>query len=98
LGQVKKISVKPTFIGGETIPESVVKVSGVDFYDSVKRWGPLALIYRLAERKIFDLYEVCSAFALGLSRLLSWLHNGLLHTYLAWMFAGALVLFYLLLR
>ena len=76
----------------------MVKVSGVDFYNTIKNWGLLRWIYRVSERKVFDIYEIGSRITFGFSGILKWLHNGLLHTYLAWMFLGVVILLWVLMR
>jgi formate hydrogenlyase subunit 3/multisubunit Na+/H+ antiporter MnhD subunit len=98
IGRVKVAIAKPAYVGGELLDEKMTKVSGVDFYDTIKKWGFLPVVYRLAEAKLFDLYVllkgICRVFTAGLR----WMHNGLLHTYLAWILLGALVLLYVLIR
>ena len=99
LARVPSASVrKPAYVGGELLDEKETKVSGVDFYDTIRNWGPLSRIYRISERKTFDVYELGSKLTFAFSGGLSWLHNGLLHTYLAWMFMGVIVLFLVLVR
>jgi formate hydrogenlyase subunit 3/multisubunit Na+/H+ antiporter MnhD subunit len=98
LGGVKKVTTKPAFIGGEILPEAAVKVSGVDFYDTVKGIKPLAWAYKLAARKWFDIYVVGANLVFTLSILLRALVNGALSTYLAWLFVGAMFVAYFLLR
>ncbi|MFA4843656.1 MAG: proton-conducting transporter membrane subunit [Candidatus Margulisiibacteriota bacterium] len=98
IGKVGAVTTRPPFIGGELLAEEEIRVSGVDFYDSVQEWGPLNAIYKIADRRNFDLYALGSRGALALSGLLSWLHNGLLHTYLAWMLLGMMIILFLLMR
>ena len=70
----------------------------MDFYESIKGWRPLEMICRASEKKVFDVYEVSVKMVFALSGGLSRLANGLLHTYLAWMFLGAMILIYILMR
>ncbi|MFC1568171.1 NADH-quinone oxidoreductase subunit L [Candidatus Margulisiibacteriota bacterium] len=98
LGKVKNAVPKPAYVGGELLDEKEVKVSGINFYNTIKDWGPLRGIYALSERRFFDVYEIGSKITFGLSGVLKWLHSGLLHTYLAWMFLGVLVLLWALIR
>ncbi len=56
----------PSYIGGEEVsPE--MKVSGVDFYDTVRNFSGLSKIYEAAEKKKLDFYDwgmvVCRAAA-----------------------------------
>ena len=98
MGKVKAYVAKPAYVGGELLDEKMVKVSGINFYDTIKNWGPLQGIYRVSERKAFDVYEIGSKITFGFSGILKWLHNGILHTYLAWMFLGVVVLLWVLMR
>lgn len=91
LGRKKQVT-KPVFIGGEILAEETVKVSGVNFYDTIKKWGLLGKLYEAGEKKDFDIYEIGSKGTFAFSDLLRGLHNGLLHTYLAWMFLGVIIL------
>jgi formate hydrogenlyase subunit 3/multisubunit Na+/H+ antiporter MnhD subunit len=98
IGRIKTAVAKPAYVGGELLDEKMVKVSGVDFYDTIKKWGFLPGIYRWAEAKAFDVYELGKGMCFGLTAVLRWLHNGMLHTYLAWIFIGTLILLYILMR
>jgi len=98
MGKVKTSSAKPAYVGGELLDEKTIKVSGINFYNTIKNWGPLAKIYKIAEKKSFDIYEIGSKITFGFSGVLKWLHDGRLHTYLAWMFLGLVILLYVLLK
>ncbi len=80
----------------EDYPE--MRVSGVEFYNTVKETGVLKTVYRLAEKKVFDIYDLGTGLALRFSKVLAYMHNGVLPTYLAWCFLGMGILFYILLR
>jgi formate hydrogenlyase subunit 3/multisubunit Na+/H+ antiporter MnhD subunit len=98
LGRVKAAVPKPAYIGGELLDEGEVKVTGVDFYNTIKNWGPLRGIYGASEKRTFDAYEIGSRITFAFSGVLRWLHNGILHTYLAWIFLGMLILLLVLMR
>ena len=97
-GKNNPAATRPAYIGGELIEEGAVKVPATGFYNTIRDYGPLAEIYKLAERKLFDIYELGSRAAFALYDVFGFLHNGLLHTYLAWMFLGfsLLILFLIL--
>jgi hypothetical protein len=98
-GTVIKTRESDIFIGGESSeahPE--MRLSGTDFYNTIRDIGFLKTIYALAEKKLFDIYEVGTKITFGFNRMLSYLHNGVLPTYLAWCLLGMGILFYLLLR
>ena len=87
------------FVGGEVLNDVPdMRMSGTAFYNTVSEIGILKFIYRLAERKLFDIYEVGAKITFGFSRALSYIHNGVLPTYLAWCLLGMLVFFYFLLK
>jgi len=99
LGTIRKTRETEAFIGGEILEEQLnMRVSGSEFYNTIKDITPLNTIYRLAERKVFDIYDIGTKITFGFNKILSHLHNGILLTYLAWCFLGMMILFYILLR
>jgi len=99
LGTIRKTRETEAFIGGEILEEQLnMRVSGSEFYNTIKDITPLNTIYRLAERKVFDIYDIGTKITFGFNKILSYLHNGILLTYLAWCFLGMMILFYILLR
>lgn len=99
LGSKLKSRKTEIFIGGET-PEYApdTRVSGTEFYNTIQNIGILKIVYKLAEKKVFDIYEMGKKLTLGFNRLLRYIHNGVLPTYLAWCLLGMIVLFYVLLK
>lgn len=85
------------FVGGESHAE-LGRVSGVNFYDTIKDLKWLNWLYRKEEAKAFDIYEEGAKVTFGFSRILQWLHNGILPTYLVWCLLGMLFLFFSLMR
>jgi len=99
LGLAVKTRRTEMFVGGEILKEVPdMRVSGTEFYNTVRDIGVLKFIYRLAERKLFDVYEVGTKLTLGFNKALRYMHNGVLPTYLAWCLMGMLVLFYFLFK
>lgn len=99
LGSAVKTREAPVFVGGETlkdVPE--MRVSGVEFYNTIKELGFLKAIYKLAEKKVFDIYDVGAKITFGFTKMLRYIHNGVLPTYLAWCLLGMGILFYFSLR
>ena len=97
LGTASKARETNGFIGGETlkdVPE--MRVSGTEFYKTVQDMSIFGGIYKLAQRKAFDIYEVGKRMTFGINAVLSRLHNGVLPTYLAWCLLGMGILFYIL--
>jgi len=74
------------------------RVSGVDFYNTVKEFGIIKGIYRKAEEGFFDIYEQGKTIVFGMGDFFKYLHNGVLPTYLVWTLLGMVVLFFALVR
>ncbi len=87
-GRITNVTVKTAYIGGEVLSEEEVKVPVTGFYNTIRDWGPLKRIYAFAETGSLDIYEAGSRVVGWSYSVLGWLHNGLLHTYMSWMFIG----------
>jgi len=98
MGKARTIVSKPAYIGGELLDVKEVRVSGINFYNTIVEIFPLPGIYRLAEKRVFDIYEIGKNASFWLSGLLSSLHDGILGTYLSWFLFGAAVLLIILVR
>lgn len=99
LGSKVKTRMTQAFVGGEVLEDHPdMRISGTAFYNTIQELGLLKTIYRLAQRKVFDVYDVGSRITFAFNRMLRTIHNGVLPTYLSWCLLGMLVLFYLLLR
>jgi formate hydrogenlyase subunit 3/multisubunit Na+/H+ antiporter MnhD subunit len=85
------------FAGSEDLPVEA-RFEGTEFYKSVTEIGIFKWIYRLAEKKYFDIYNLSTKFVLGLGGVLSELHTGSIRTYILWFLLGFAVIFYVLAR
>ena len=83
------------FVGGEAINFEENRVTGTDFYNTVKEYGLLSRLYKKAEKGAFDIYEQGKKFLFLSVRPLQNLHNGILPTYLVWCLLGLVILFFL---
>ncbi|MDD4954403.1 MAG: proton-conducting transporter membrane subunit, partial [Candidatus Omnitrophica bacterium] len=85
------------FIGAETVElkEGQARVSGTEFYNTIKEYGILKAIYKKAEAGVFDIYQQGKKI-LTLSNFLKFLHNGILPTYLVWVLLGMFFVFLVL--
>jgi NADH:ubiquinone oxidoreductase subunit 5 (subunit L)/multisubunit Na+/H+ antiporter MnhA subunit len=93
-GTLRKARTSDIFIGGEDpTKHPEMRVSGVDFFATIRNLGFLKGIYRAAEKKFFDIYVVGFKFIGGLGGMISELHNGLLSRYIVWCLAGIVVLY-----
>ncbi|MCX5687992.1 MAG: proton-conducting transporter membrane subunit [Candidatus Omnitrophica bacterium] len=97
LGNFKSVRVSDSYIGGEPL-EKDMRLSGTEFYNTVKEYGVLGFIYKKAEAGFFDLYEQVKKMVLGLGGFFQYLHNGILPTYLVWTLLGMMGLFLFFMR
>ena len=84
------------FTGCEPLVLKENRFSGVEFYNTIKEYGVLKIIYNKAQAGYFDIYEQGKNFVFGLGSFLRYLHNGVLPTYLVWTLLGMIVLFFVL--
>ncbi|MFA6170184.1 MAG: proton-conducting transporter membrane subunit [Candidatus Margulisiibacteriota bacterium] len=95
LGGVGRTVAKPPYIGGEVLPEASTRVTGVEFYNTIKETEGVKEVYRLSER--FSLYDLTVGSIKWLSALVRGWHNGFVQNYAAWLLFGfaftALILF-----
>ena len=81
-----------TFIGGEE-PEEFDRVSGTEFYDTLKDMEGLKALYKAEDEKRLDIYEQGKNAVFFFTRRLQYLHNGILPTYLVWCILGMVGMF-----
>jgi formate hydrogenlyase subunit 3/multisubunit Na+/H+ antiporter MnhD subunit len=96
-GQFKARRVSSTYIGGEILSEDV-RVTGVDFYETVESMGFFSTMYKWAMKKAFDAYEVGRSISFYFIRGFRGLHSGILPEYLTWVLLGLLILMVVLMR
>ncbi|MFA4990969.1 MAG: proton-conducting transporter membrane subunit [Candidatus Omnitrophota bacterium] len=97
MGNFKGVRESPPYIGGEEISDEM-RLSGTEFYNTVKEHGMLRGIYKKAETGFFDIYEQGKNITLGFGRFFQYLHNGVLPTYLVWALLGMMGLFLFLVK
>jgi formate hydrogenlyase subunit 3/multisubunit Na+/H+ antiporter MnhD subunit len=85
-----------SFVGSETFDLEDYRVTGTEFYNTIKELGPLRAIYKRAEASVFDIYEQGKKSIFYVSGGFQYLHNGILPTYLVWCLLGMLGLFYII--
>ncbi len=97
LGKAAKIRETAGFVGGEDLRRHLdMRVSGTEFYNTIQEIGILKAIYKLAEKKVFDLYDLSRRVTFVFIRILRYVHNGVLPTYLAWCLLAMIMIFYIL--
>jgi hypothetical protein len=56
IGNISKLKVSPTYIGGEQLTDDQLRIDGTQFYGPVRRQPGLARGYEEAESGAFDFY------------------------------------------
>ncbi len=80
------------FVGGEDV-ETLGRISGTDFYDTIKDMKALGGIYKKEAAGGLDLYNITRNAVYYFTRQLQHLHNGVLPTYLVWCLLGMIGMF-----
>src|SRR3989338_6770457 len=83
------------FVGGED-PEALERVSGAEFYDTVKDVKILGSMYEKEARHAFDIYDISRKSLEVFTKFFQRLHNGVLPTYLVWYLLGMIAMFIIL--
>lgn len=83
------------FIGGEDV-DKLERISGTEFYDTVKDLKGLGAIYKGEEARSLDIYSLTRKVTYFFTGALQRLHNGILPTYLVWCLLGMAVIFLVL--
>lgn len=96
LGRIEGLRMDTPYVGGEIIPQDG-RVTGVDFYDTIRDLATLKGIYRRSEKKLFDIYDQGTKFVFFFIRGLRKIHSGVLSTYLFWSLFGMLILLIIML-
>jgi multicomponent Na+:H+ antiporter subunit A len=95
IGNLKNIKVRRQFIGGEVI-NSEYKYNTIQFYKTLNEFKVLDFLYRKAEEKYFDIYELSKKIVLWSSKIFQEVHSGILPLYISWLLLGSLILFIIL--
>ncbi len=78
------------YLGGNAQAEAF-RVAGTEFYREITEMRPFKAIYKKAEGKTFDIYDLGSKATFGLSHLLQKAHAGLLQVYVLFILFGVLL-------
>jgi len=88
---LKKFRTEDSFIGGEKIQDQT-SYSTSEFYKTIGEFNLFSWLYKKAEERWFDIYDLSKKFVLWLSHQLSEAHTGVLPGYVIWVFAGLIVM------
>ena len=97
IGNVKGMREDTPFIGGEVIPAEH-RVTGVDFYNTIRDLRLLKGAYNGAGKGFFDIYYLGANIVTVFTRAVQRVHTGLLTAYFSWLLAGLLILIYILMN
>lgn len=88
----KKFRTGDLFIGGEKIDKLDASYPAPEFYKTFTEFTLFSRIYRKAEAKAFDIYDLSRQAVLWLSGKLSTAHTGVLPGYVIWVCAGLIIM------
>jgi multicomponent Na+:H+ antiporter subunit A len=91
LTSIRTLRSEDSFIGGETFQEET-SYPTTEFYKTIRDMGFFSWIYKKAEKKWFDIYDLSKQFVLWLSHQISDAHTGILPGYILWIFAGLIIM------
>ncbi len=80
------------FVGGEDA-ESMERLSGTDFYNTIKDVKAVAGLYKSEEKGDLDLYSLVKRPIGMLTGFLQYVHNGVLPSYMVWCLLGLMGMF-----
>jgi formate hydrogenlyase subunit 3/multisubunit Na+/H+ antiporter MnhD subunit len=87
----KKFRTEDSFIGGEKMQDRTA-YPATEFYKTFTEFSFISRIYKRAEEKTFDLYDLLKHAVLWFSGKLSNAHTGLLPAYVIWVCAGLIIM------
>jgi formate hydrogenlyase subunit 3/multisubunit Na+/H+ antiporter MnhD subunit len=88
---IRKFRTEDSFIGGEKIQDQT-NYSTTEFYKTIGEFHLFSTIYRKAENRWFDIYDLSKKGVLWFSHQLSEAHTGVLPGYILWVFAGLIIM------
>ena len=91
----KRVRVVSPFIGGEDVKQ-LDRVTGTEFYNTIKEVKALKGLYSKEEAHKFDIYDIGKRTITVFARFFQKLHNGILPTYLIWCLLGMIAMFLIL--
>ncbi len=98
LGNLKGLRVDTPYIGGEKFLPVDERVTGTEFYATIKELPLLKPIYGQARKGNFDIYRDLKGLFFYFIDILKSFHSGVLTHYLSWAVLGLLFLLFILLR
>jgi len=94
-GRINGFRTSDSFIGGETFREET-GYPATEYYKTFMEFRWLEFMYRKAEQKFFDIYDIKKKGTLWISKVFSNAHTGFLTDYTLWVLAGLLIMMLIL--
>jgi formate hydrogenlyase subunit 3/multisubunit Na+/H+ antiporter MnhD subunit len=88
---LKKFRTEDSFIGGEKMQDRT-SYPTPEFYKTITEFKFFAWMYKKAEQRVFDIYDLSKQFVLWFSHQLSEAHSGVLPGYVIWVCAGLIIM------
>ena len=96
IGKTGNFRTAESFVGGEKWGDRAdFKVTG--FYDTIRNAAGLKFLFRHAEKRHFDLYDLIAGIVLFFNDLFSRAHTGILSRYATWFIVGLVAMLVILL-
>lgn len=92
IGNIKNYRTEDSFVGGGEKMIEKGDYNAIEFYKTISEFKLFNYLYRKAEEKWFDIYDLSKRVVLWLSHLFSDTHNGVLSNYAIWIFAGLIIM------
>ena len=96
IGNIRNFRTDDSFIGGETFYDKT-GFAATDFYKTINNAPILSYLYKWADKKWFDIYDITKNSILKIGNLLSAAHTGILSNLAFWVLAGLIIMFLILL-
>ncbi len=93
---LRKFRTEDSFIGGEKIQDEV-SFATPEFYKTIGEFSFFSWMYRKAEEKWFDIYDLSKQLVLSFSHALSEAHEGVLTGYVIWVFSALIIMLFIML-
>jgi len=92
LGKSKNYRTSENFVGGGESMNIKGNYNAIEFYKTISEFRFFDWMYKKAEQKWFDIYDLLKRIVLWFSHLFSNAHTGVLSDYAIWIFAGLIIM------
>jgi len=92
IGNIKNYRTTESFVGGGEKMAEKADYNATEFYKTISEFKLFNWLYKKAEEKWFDIYDLSKRIILWFSHLFSSMHSGILIDYAIWIFAGLIIM------